>query len=339
MRVSIILPIYNQEDYLEAALSDALGQTYENVEVVAVDDGSTDSSGLILRRFAAVDSRIRAVCKENGGIVSANAFGITVATGDYICFLDPDDRIGPDFVSSFVQELDRPYDFVAKGFHIEGNGKSMPFLLREDHIFSSEEIRALSNCFLMTPSLTAGDSIYVTRWNKMYRKDVLLRFVDEYAACGSISLCEDVIFAYLLLQYAENGKSCVKPSSYRYIVHENSMSHYFDYERTADELNATFEVFSQIIARHSRDYSPMLLAGYTAFLSQLGTAIVRGSSSARSIYFALQGSDRFRESVECAARYSRGTLSVGAIKTQLLYHKVPFWVYRCARLLYQLIKR
>lgn len=67
MRVSIILPVYNQEDFLETALSDALGQTYEDVEVVAVDDGSTDSSGLILRRFAAADSRIRVVCKENGG--------------------------------------------------------------------------------------------------------------------------------------------------------------------------------------------------------------------------------------------------------------------------------
>lgn len=339
MRVSIILPVYNQEEYLEAALSDALGQTYEDVEVVAVDDGSTDSSGLILRRFAAADSRIRVVCKENGGLVSANASGITAATGDYICFLDPDDRIGPDFVSSFVQELDRPYDFIAKGFHIEGKGKSKPFLLREDHIFSLEEIRALSSSFLLTSSLTADDSIYVTRWNKMYRKDVPLRFVDEYAACGSISLCEDVIFAYLLLQYAENGKSCVQPSSYRYFVHENSMSHYFDYERTVNELDATFEVFSQIIARHSREYTSMLLSYYTALLGQLGSAVARGGSPASSIYSALQSNDRFRESVECAARYSKGTLSVGAIKTQLLYHKVPFWVYRFARLLYQLIKR
>lgn len=339
MRVSIILPVYNQERFLEAALSDALGQEYEDVEVVAVDDGSTDSSGLILDRFARVDDRLKVVSKSNGGLVTANAAGIRAATGNYVCFLDPDDRSGPGFVSSFAQELDQPYDFIAKGFQFESSGKSSPFLLKEDRVFTAGELRALSNRYLLTESLSADNSIYVTRWNKMYRRDVLLRFVDEYDACGKISLCEDVVFTYLLLQHADNGKSCTGLSSYRYCIYKNSMSHYSNFEKTVSELDKTFDVFKIINSRYTCNLTPALLPYYSALANQLGMAIKEDDPSARSIYSNLQGNKRFRESVACAAKFSRPELSVGIIKMHLLYRKVPFWLYRLAHKSFSLIKK
>lgn len=339
MRVTIILPVYNQERYLEAALSDALGQTYEDIEVIAVNDGSTDSSGLILKEISSADNRLKVIEKSNGGIVSANSTGIRAASGEYICFLDPDDRVEPDFVSSFVKELDRPYDFIAKGFQTESAGRSTPFSLKEDRVFTAGELRALSNHYLLTPSLAMGDSIYVTRWNKMYRRAVLLGFVDEYATCGKISLCEDVVFAYLLLQHAENGKSCSGPGSYHYYVHDVSMSHYFDYDRTVNELDVTFDRFKTIINRYTRDLTPALLSYYVGLAGQLGMAIGKGDSSARFIYSELQNNKRFRESVACAAEYSRVALSVEVIKAQLLYRKAPFLLYRFARNAYKLSKR
>lgn len=328
MRVSIIIPVYNQERFLEAALSDALGQDYEDVEVVAVNDGSTDSSGLILKRFSDADDRLKVINKSNGGLVTANSAGIKAASGEYVCFLDSDDYIGTDFVSSFVQELDQPYDFIAKGFQfVELDGNSKPFLLKENHVFAAGELRALTNHYLMT----AGDSIYVSRWNKMYRKSVLLSFVDEYAACGRISLCEDVVFTYLLLQHANNGKSCVEISSYHYCVHEYSMSHYFDFDRLVNELNMTFDVFKAIIDRYSRDLTPALLPYYRGLVGQLGLAIGEGDPSAQSIYSRLQNNKRFRESVASVTKLSKMGLSAEIMQAWLLYWRAPFWLYCFSR--------
>lgn len=339
MRVSIIIPVYNQEKYIEAALSDALGQVYEDIEVVAVNDGSTDSSDLILRKFSDVDDRLKIVNKDNGGLITANSAGIKAASGEYICFLDPDDRIGPYFVSSFVRELDYPYDFIAKGFQLgESADRLRPFFLKENHVFTVEELRALSGRFLVTPSLAAEDSVYVTRWNKMYRKDVLLSFVDEYNSCGSISLCEDVIFLYLLLQHANNGKSCVEVSSYQWYIRDSSMSHTFNFDMTTIELDRMFEKFEKIINRYSGDLTPALLAYYSGLVAQLRMANERDDSLARLIYSKLQNNKRFRKSAICTANYSKFGLSVAIIKAYLLCWKTPFWFYCFTRKVYKIYK-
>lgn len=90
-KISIIVPVYNVEKYLENGIGHILNQTYRNLEIILVNDGSTDSSGEICDRYAAQDARVRVVHKENGGSSSARNLGLELATGDYIGFLDADD--------------------------------------------------------------------------------------------------------------------------------------------------------------------------------------------------------------------------------------------------------
>ena len=96
--ISVIIPVYNMELYLERCLDSVLNNTYRNLEVICIDDGSKDSSLEILRRYEAADSRIIVIAKENGGVSSARNAGLDRMTGEYVTFIDPDDFVHPQYL-------------------------------------------------------------------------------------------------------------------------------------------------------------------------------------------------------------------------------------------------
>ena len=100
--VSIIVPVYNVEDYLEQCISSILEQTYKNIEVILIDDGSGDRCPDICDEFAQEDCRIHVVHKKNAGVVSARCTGLRIAKGEYIQFVDGDDWIAKDMVHSLL---------------------------------------------------------------------------------------------------------------------------------------------------------------------------------------------------------------------------------------------
>ena len=95
--ISVIIPVYNVEKYIRFCLDSVINQTYKNLEIIIVDDGTKDSSGEIAEEYARKDSRIKVVHKENGGLSDARNVGLDIATGKYIAFLDSDDVISLDF--------------------------------------------------------------------------------------------------------------------------------------------------------------------------------------------------------------------------------------------------
>ena len=105
-KVSIIVPVYNVEKYLDECMKSILGQTYSNLEVVLIDDGSTDSSGNMCDNYKAQDDRIIVIHKPNGGLSSARNAGMDIATGDYLIFVDSDDIISLNMVSEMVKKAD-----------------------------------------------------------------------------------------------------------------------------------------------------------------------------------------------------------------------------------------
>ena len=110
--ISVILPIYNVERYLERCLKAVAGQDYQNLEVLMIDDGSTDSSAKIANRFVEADSRFRLIHQENGGLSNARNHGMDLATGEYVTFIDSDDYVTSDYVS-FMYNLLKGTDFQA----------------------------------------------------------------------------------------------------------------------------------------------------------------------------------------------------------------------------------
>lgn len=335
MLVSIILPVYNQEPFLVNALNDVLCQNYSDIEVIAVNDGSTDNSLKILRRFARNDARIRVINQENGGLLAANVTGIKAATGDYICFFDPDDHIGPDFVDSFVKEIDSDIDFVAEGITYLYPNRTVVFPLKADHVFTQDELRALSKSYILDSSMSMDSTIFVARWNKAYRTALLKSFVDEYAKCGDVSLGEDSVFTYLLLRHAKNGKACVSPSSYCYVQHDESMTHAVDPERLLEKCNTTFECFSRIIDNYDGDLTPARLLYCAQLTGGVANAVDAELPEAADFYERIIVSERFRDAIACAHSLTAGK----NINVELLYRRVPYRLYQFARRAYSVLKK
>lgn len=103
--ISVIVPVYNVEKYLEKCVQSIINQTYENLEIILVDDGATDNSGKICDEFAKKDSRIKVIHKENGGLSDARNFGLDIATGKYISFIDSDDFVNKRLFEILHKEI------------------------------------------------------------------------------------------------------------------------------------------------------------------------------------------------------------------------------------------
>ena len=104
--ISVVVPIYNVEAYLEKCINSIINQTFSDLEILLIDDGSTDSSSDICDRYGSMDTRIKVLHKKNGGLSSARNAGIDLSKGDYLCFIDSDDYIDeryiePDMASAF----------------------------------------------------------------------------------------------------------------------------------------------------------------------------------------------------------------------------------------------
>jgi len=104
-KISVIVSIYNVEKYVEKSIQSIRNQTYENLEIILVNDGATDQSGNICDKYAKEDSRIQVLHKENGGLSSARNAGIAIATGEYIAFVDGDDWIDTNMYEDMLRQF------------------------------------------------------------------------------------------------------------------------------------------------------------------------------------------------------------------------------------------
>ena len=163
--VSIVVPVYNVEKYLKKSIESILNQTYDNLEVLLVDDGSTDSSGEICDSFIKVDSRIRVFHKENGGLSDARNFGIEHMKGQYVSFIDSDDYISKDYVwklYSSIKNNDSEVSICSFSL-VDETGEKI-----KDELLDSGEV-SLSGQQILEKALTADGYRYVVAWNKLYR--------------------------------------------------------------------------------------------------------------------------------------------------------------------------
>lgn len=119
--ISIIVPIYNAEKYLHRCIDSILEQTFSDFELLLIDDGSIDQSGLICDEYALKDKRVRVVHKENGGEMAARAAGVRISSGKYLYFVDADDKIMPDTLISMFSYMKEDVDIVAFENQYDGN--------------------------------------------------------------------------------------------------------------------------------------------------------------------------------------------------------------------------
>lgn len=147
-RVSVIVPVYNTERYLKECVNSIICQTYTQIELILVDDGSSDGSPDICERFASLDSRIKVIHKQNGGVVSARIAGINASSGCWITFVDADDTIEYDMIECMVDKTDEGVDLVV--FHSRGDWGKMGPVEYANHLFSYERVQLPGKLFRNT---------------------------------------------------------------------------------------------------------------------------------------------------------------------------------------------
>lgn len=166
--ISIIIPVYNVEAYLDACLRSIKAQTETGYEVLLVDDGSTDGSGEICDRWAAADYRFRVVHQANQGVSMARNNGLAQSKGNYILFLDPDDDVEIDMLEAmrraFGEENGKRIDMVCCRYCRILHGETLHFYMKEQMMTQKEALRALLE------NLAFFNAV----WNKMFRREVLL---------------------------------------------------------------------------------------------------------------------------------------------------------------------
>lgn len=179
--ISVIVPIYNVEDYLEDCLASILNSTYEDFELILVDDGSTDQSGLICDRFQNQDNRIKLIHSKNCGVSVARNIGLDYATGEYIAFIDGDDVIHPMMLETLKKSLESgDYDFSMVDFKSVEKEELKTIQIEGENQIESDYQEVTQDTFLNGLLDTSFRALrYNFVWNKLYRRSIVagMRFV------------------------------------------------------------------------------------------------------------------------------------------------------------------
>lgn len=211
LKYSVIVPVYNVENYLPRCIDSLLAQNYADLEILLIDNGSNDQSGQICENYAAQFSNITAYHIPNKGVGSARNFGLSKAKGEFICFVDADDYLVGNLFSDVESQLDSQLDLLVFSYY-NSIEKNLSEIDRSAKILPTEGKKDKSDFIALFQELWLTDMMY-TVWNKIYRKE----FLEEHQIVfESYELGEDVRFNLSVYQHV-NTVFLVKSAYYVYV--------------------------------------------------------------------------------------------------------------------------
>lgn len=249
--ISIVLPVYNVEKYLERCIFSIINQSYSKLEIILVNDGSTDGSGQICEEWAEKDSRIILVNKTNAGLGMARNTGLEKASGKYICFIDSDDYVESNMIEIVYEEAQKNNaDIVMYGFYnVNSDGVVVDCLIPGDKIavFSGEKVteELLPNLISKDPKNRNTPDYWMSAWTSIYKRETLtennLCFVSEREI-----ISEDI---YSLLSFYKymNTVVVIPKALYYYCQNSVSLTHKYQPDRYEKIKHFYLEAFNLCI--------------------------------------------------------------------------------------------
>lgn len=267
--VSIIVPVYNAEKFLNRCVDSILGQEYRDFELILVDDGSRDMSGSICDAYAKTDERVVVIHKENSGVSDTRNQGIERAKGTYLQFVDSDDWLTPDATKLMVRAAEEHgCDMVISDFYrVVGDMVSRKGDIESDCVIDREEFAS----FMME---NPADYYYGVLWNKLYRRDLVNRFGIRMDA--EISWCEDFMFNLEYIRYAKVFYALHAPIYY-YVKRKGSLaSQGINISKTVKMKLNVFEYYNNFYKHvlEEEDYEKNRLQVYRFFIDAAGDGTV-----------------------------------------------------------------
>lgn len=236
--VSIIVPIYNIDKYLPTCIDSILNQTLQNLEIILVDDGSTDSSAEICEKYSEIDTRVKVIHKANSGLSAARNTGLSASKGEYVIFIDGDDYLHPQMIETLYALLEENKECsfsMVQGTTSKSQVIDFPETNDENEIIDSVTFQ--ERLFCTSSGLTRTN--YFVVWNKLYKKadisDIEFRKTQF----------EDLVFN---IEICEKTSKCIICSKilYNYLIRNNSLARSKNFHSN-EETISSFELCLKII--------------------------------------------------------------------------------------------
>ena len=222
--ITIIVPVYNVENYIKECIESLVNQTYQNIEIILIDDGSTDSSGCICDNYAESDSRIKVIHKKNEGLGFARNTGLMAAKGKFVTFIDSDDKADADLIERLIKGIfEFDCDTCIGGFRrISESGVVSYEEQYDDAIFSGTNVYNVLFARMLGSSPDKHDAIRMSVWNVMYSMNIIrenkLKFPSERKL-----ISEDLIWDSEYYKYAKRVK-VINSTAYNYRITPGSLT-------------------------------------------------------------------------------------------------------------------
>lgn len=240
--ISIIIPVYNANSNLKKCLNSIVNQTYKNLEIILVDDGSLDNSFDICNRYAKFDKRIKLYGKENTGVSDTRNFGIDKSTGNYIMFVDSDDWIDED-MCEYLMYLNKKYDAEIA---------TCKYYINDVYLYNkNDEIKVVEGIEIITDYFNKSD-IMTCVWNKLYRRELVInnKFIsfnnngeDVIFTCKILSKCKKIVCSNLSkYHYNTNNISITRSDLSINKVKDNIENHEIQLEYIKQNYSDNFQL-------------------------------------------------------------------------------------------------
>ncbi|MDR1057650.1 MAG: glycosyltransferase [Coxiellaceae bacterium] len=235
--ISVIIPIYNADKYLIQCLDSVLNQTYSNIEVIVVNDGSTDKTGDICSKYEKKDSRISVIHKQKGGAAAARNAGLDIARGTFIGFVDSDDYIEPNFYQTLYEMIKLSNSDVSMvSYNQIKNKLSIPWA-NSNEIYLLEREEAIIQLLL-------DKKIQNYVWNKLYKREIFI----------GIRFPQSVIYDDINIMYRIMNKinyiCCKDIPLYNYVYRDDSVINANNHQKFVDELISIINRYDEIYIEH-----------------------------------------------------------------------------------------
>lgn len=276
--ISIVVPVYKVEKYLNKCVDSILNQTYKDLEIILVDDGSPDGCPQICDDYAKKDSRIKVVHKKNGGLMSARQTGLEAAAGAYIGFVDGDDWIEPDMYMHFYHAVSKYQpDIVVSEFYSENENElvtsnqnlSKPFFTKDEMI---QEVYP----FMLYKAPYFHFGVFPCCWAKLYKKDLLEKCL--YSVPLETKIGEDAAFTYPCFLLAERLAYVDKPCYHYVNSREQSITTAYDADME-NTILIPYKILKQAFDKINFDFSDTL----NYYLFYLLEFIIRNEASVSNL--------------------------------------------------------
>ena len=306
MMITVIVPIYKVEKYIVQCIESILNQTYQNLEIILVDDGSPDGCPEICDEYAAKDSRIKVIHKKNGGLIAARKSGAEIATGDYITFVDGDDWIAADMYEKVNADIERYHpDCVITQFYFayEDHNNASHYMLDKSY-YDREVIEKEVFPKMLFSGRYYRFGIFPNCWTKVFKAEIIRKHI--FDVDDRIRLGEDIAFTYPCLMECQS-LAFIDEALYYYRQNPESMTASYD-----KRLPEIYLLPYNAVKKASEELNVDLSGQLPYYLLYLSNFVIRNELSPDN-HSSKEERKRILNDVITAAQGQLGSISLSAL--------------------------